>query len=242
MSIKAKLPSRARAGPSSRKRPRITNSCRLSPKMSGKVSPRFLSRLHALAAHPIVGEARGVGLIGVTLSLTLGVLLGGISGLEVVKRIVERSAQTRVLVLTMHEETQYWERVMAAGAHGFVMKRDAPGQLLEAMRTVLAGSLYYSEQVQRRLAQIARDLRRASPTNPLDALSEKELDVLRMIGRGMGTSEIAVGLSRSVKTIETHKANLKTKLGMDSSRDLTTFAMRWAVDTGDESFGRPDGA
>lgn len=167
--------------------------------------------------------------------------LGGISGLEIVRRIVERSAQTRVLVLTMHEESQYWERVMAAGAHGFVMKRDAPSQLIQAMRTVLSGSLSYGEQVQRRLAQIARDLRRSSPASPLDTLSEKELDVLRLVGRGMGTSEIAASLSRSVKTIETHKANLKTKLGMDSSRELTAFAMRWAVDTGDESFGRADG-
>ena len=165
--------------------------------------------------------------------------LGGISGLEIVKRIADRSPSTRILVLTMHEESLYWERAMGAGAHGFVMKRDGPAQLIKAIRAVLAGTLYYSEQVQARLADIARSMRKTSPAGPLDTLSDRELDVLRLVGQGLGTSEIAGRLSRSVKTIETHKANLKTKLGMASSQELTSFAMRWAVDEGDDSFGRP---
>jgi two-component system, NarL family, response regulator NreC len=171
--------------------------------------------------------------------VVVDISLGGVSGLEIVKRIADRSPSTRVLVLTMHEESLYWERVMAAGAHGFVMKRDGPAQLIQGIRTVLGGAMYYSEQVQVRLAEIARSMRRNSPVGPLDSLSDREIDVLRLMGRGLGTTEIATRLNRSVKTIETHKANLKTKLGMGSAQELTGFAMRWAIDTGDESFGRP---
>jgi DNA-binding NarL/FixJ family response regulator len=161
--------------------------------------------------------------------------LSGRSGLELVRRIVDGYPATRVVVLTMHEESLYWERAMAAGAHGFVMKSDAPAYLVKAMRTVLLGAMYYSEKVQVLLADRARDMRRTAPATPLALLGDKELDVLRLIGRGLGTGQIAAQLNRSVKTIETHKANLRSKLGLQNAAELTAFATRWLIDGDDHS-------
>jgi DNA-binding NarL/FixJ family response regulator len=166
--------------------------------------------------------------------------LARVSGLEVVRRLVDCYPTTRVLVLTMHDEALYWERAMAAGAHGYVMKSEAPICLIKAIRTVMMGAMYYSEKVQARLAMLARESRRSASATPIDSLSDRELDILRLVGRGKGTSQIAHELRRSVKTIETHKANLRAKLGLQSSLELANFALRWAIEAGGERADLPN--
>ena len=163
--------------------------------------------------------------------------LEGASGLSLVRHIVATHAHTRVIVLTMHDETLYWDRAMAAGAHGFVTKRSAAAELLSAIRAVLAGKIYASAHAQTRLLQVARASGWGTTPSPLDTLSNRELEVLRLIGQGLGSGDIGRRLHRSVKTIDTHKANLKTKLGLSGAAELLRYAAQMAAEA-DSEFGQ----
>ena len=155
--------------------------------------------------------------------------LPGASGVELVKRINQELPETRTLVLTMHEEKLYAERVLRAGARGYLMKHQAADQVVTAIRKVLAGGLYVGAETQESMLDHFLG-RGRGPASSLANLTDRELEVMRLIGSGLGTTEIAEALHRSSKTVETHRASLKTKLGLRSGAELTHFATRWLAD------------
>jgi len=153
--------------------------------------------------------------------------LPGISGIELVKTLRSRFPEIQTLVISMHDESLYAERALRAGAKGYIMKQEATEKVLIAIRHILSGEVYVSEKMRAKILQRIIDNRFETPTSPVSHLSDKELDVLRLIGKGLRTSEIASELSRSVKTVEAHRANLKEKLGLKNATELVRFAVHW---------------
>lgn len=148
------------------------------------------------------------------------------SGLELVRRFQFLFPELPILILSMHDESIYAEPALKAGARGYLMKQMATDVLLHAIRQVLQGELYLSDQMNSRL--LKKMMGKKGTDSPLGNLSPTEIEILHLIGMGMGTSEIADKLVRSVKTIESHKANLKKKLNLDSGNQLTLFAINVA--------------
>ncbi len=150
--------------------------------------------------------------------------LEGASGLELVRRLQFEFPDLPVLMLSMHDESIYAESALKAGARGYVMKQAATETLLRAMRQVLQGELYVSDAL--RSQMLKKAMGKETGVSPVSALSPSELEVLHLVGSGMGTAEIAQQLSRSIKTIESHKANIKRKLSLDNSNQLALFAVK----------------
>lgn len=153
----------------------------------------------------------------------LDMSLEGFSGLELLRRMKFEFPDLPVLILSMHDEAIYAEPALRAGAQGYLMKQVATESLLQAIRQVLKGELYVSDQLRSRI--LRKMVNGAKSESPVSELSPSELEVLHLIGMGLGTSEIAEKLSRSVKTIESHKANMKKKLNLESGTQLTHFAI-----------------
>ncbi|MBU1691743.1 MAG: response regulator transcription factor [Gammaproteobacteria bacterium] len=153
--------------------------------------------------------------------------LPGISGLELVKTLRSRFPEIQILVISTHDESLYAERALRAGAKGYIMKQEATAKVLIAIRHILSGEVYLSEKMRSKILQRIIDNRFETPSSPVSHLSDKEIDVLRLIGKGLRTSEIAAELSRSVKTVEAHRANLKEKLGLKNATELVRFAVQW---------------
>jgi len=154
--------------------------------------------------------------------------LGVESGLQLVKSLNASASDVRVLILSMHDETLHAERLLAAGANGYIMKDEAMQNLIGAIRWVATGKTYVSPQMSERiLAKVTG--RRTAPDGaaPRDRLTDREREVFGLIGRGLGTHDIARQLSLSAKTIETYQARIKDKLGLASGRELIRAAVSW---------------
>ncbi|BBI98916.1 DNA-binding response regulator [Ferrigenium kumadai] len=149
--------------------------------------------------------------------------LDNASGLELVRRFQVQFPELKLLVLSMHDESIYAEPALKAGASGYLMKQMATDVLLHAVRKILRGELYLSDQMHSRM--LKKMMGGAKAESPVGNLSPAELEVLHLIGLGMGTGEIADKLARSIKTIESHKANIKKKLDLVSGNQLTLFAI-----------------
>jgi DNA-binding NarL/FixJ family response regulator len=149
--------------------------------------------------------------------------LEGASGLELVRRLQFEFPELPILMVSMHDESIYAESALKAGARGYVMKQAATETLLHAMRQVLAGEMYVSDEL--RSQMLKKSVGKETAISPVGALSPSELEVLHLIGKGMGTADIAHQLSRSIKTIESHKANIKRKLNLENSNQLALFAI-----------------
>jgi DNA-binding NarL/FixJ family response regulator len=159
----------------------------------------------------------------------LDISLPGPDGFELLKAIRTTHPALPVLVLSMHDESMYAERALRAGANGYIMKQEATENVLVALRRVLRGEMYVSDRVgSMMLRQIATGAGRAGET-PVARLSDRELEVFRLIGEGHGTKRIAEELFLSVKTVETYQAHIKEKLGLQSSRDLVQRAIEWKL-------------
>ena len=156
--------------------------------------------------------------------------LAGGSGLDLIEHIKSRDKDTLMLVASMHDETLYAERVLAAGARGYINKQEAQDRIIQAIRQVLAGKIYLSQQMTERLLSGMVDGNNAK--RDIDTLSNRELQVFELIGRGVSTSHVAARLNLSTKTIETHQAHIKKKLGLGSAHELTQRAIRWVMDHG----------
>lgn len=154
--------------------------------------------------------------------------LAGGSGLDLIEHIKARDSEILMLVASMHDEALYAERVLAAGARGYVNKQEAQDKIIQAIRQVLAGKVYLSEKMTERM--IAGMVDSKSEKRDIDALSNRELQVFEMIGQGISTSKMADHLNLSVKTIETHQAHIKKKLGLSSAHELTHRAVRWVLE------------
>lgn len=150
------------------------------------------------------------------------------SGLELIRRAKARHPALQCLVLSMHDERLHAERALRAGARGYLMKQEATRKIVAALRQVRAGRIYLSETVSSEiLARLASGSERTdSAAGAVGGLSDREMEVLRLIGRGLKTGEIARSLHRSVHTIETHRANIKRKLGLRTSGDLARAAFK----------------
>jgi len=154
--------------------------------------------------------------------------LGNDSGLELVKDIAAQFSKIKMLVLSMQDELLYAERVLRVGAAGYVSKSEHPGRLIEAVRCVLDGGVYASEAVKQKIMQTVRQVEPGS--DPIVSLSDRELAVFEMIGKGQSTADIAESMHLSVKTIETYRARIKTKLDAHNSTELVQRAVQWILD------------
>ncbi len=159
----------------------------------------------------------------------LDISLPGPNGIELIKSMKAEQPKLPMLVLSMHDESLYALRALKAGALGYVMKDEALSQVRTALRTVLQGEFYVSPRLSKRLIFQSIHLRDTDSACPVDRLSDRELEVFTFLGRGMGTRDIASELHLSVKTIETHRAHIKEKLGFDGSREMVLFAIDWVA-------------
>ena len=150
------------------------------------------------------------------------------SGLDLVKAIRSRFPSVKCLVLSMHDENVYAERALTAGAMGYIMKHEAGRNVIESIRQVNAGEICVSPSVSKRIMSAYLTGVTASD-DPVSSLSDRELEVFRLIGRGMKTSDIAKELRLSVSTVETYRANIKDKLGLSSAAELAKAAVESAV-------------
>jgi DNA-binding NarL/FixJ family response regulator len=151
--------------------------------------------------------------------------LGSSNGIDLIREIKERQPRAVVLVVSMHDEMLYAERALRAGASGYVMKHEATEALVRAIRIVATGGIFVSEVVSLRLLQ--RVVGTAPASSSLEALTDRELHVLALVGRGLGTRAIAEELHISIKTVESYRARLKEKMNLRSGTELVRFAVRW---------------
>lgn len=158
--------------------------------------------------------------------------LKGRSGLELIKTLNAATPPRPVLVVSMHDETLYAERALRAGARGYIMKEEAPEKVLMAMRRVLDGQVYLSERMAARVLQQAAGTPHRPAASPVERLSDRELEVFRLLGRGRGTREIAEALNLSVKTVETYRAHIMTKLQLRHAPELIQHAVQWVQTEG----------
>ncbi|MEO7430635.1 MAG: response regulator transcription factor [Dokdonella sp.] len=146
----------------------------------------------------------------------------GMGGIETVRRLLARDREARVLVLSAHEDTAHPKRVLKAGALGYLSKRTAPEELIEAVRAIAAGRIYLDADIARKLA--TQDL--ASPSGTVEALSEREFAVFIQLARAQSVNRIAEILNLSPNTIGSHLYNIKQKLGAGNQAELTLIAVR----------------
>ena len=155
------------------------------------------------------------------------------SGIELVKDIRRRGLKPALLVLSMHDETVFAERVLRAGAQGYVMKAEPSGTVIAAMREVLNGDVYLSERMKGRLLKTIVGGGPEPGESSIDSLTDRELEVFQLIGEGLGTRQIAERLHLGVKTIESYRSHIKAKLNLRDGNELVHHAIRWAKEEGE---------
>jgi DNA-binding NarL/FixJ family response regulator len=155
--------------------------------------------------------------------------LRGTNGIELIKLMKAEEPDLPVLVISMHNEAVFGMRALKAGALGYVMKAEAMNHVAEAIFKVLQGKIYVSPEFAEKLIFKAVQSTEAGAGSPVDALSDRELEVLQQLGRGGSTRSIAEALHLSVKTIETHRAHIKEKLGLQDSEEMVKFAIDWVA-------------
>ena len=161
--------------------------------------------------------------------VVLDLSLKGQQAFALLASLRERWPQLRILILSMHDEDIYAERLLALGAHGYVMKQEEPAEFLRALRRVAAGELHLSPAVASRVGSRQHRGARAAAA-PHARLTPRERDVLALVAKGLGTREMSVRLRMSAKTVDSHRRNIRDKLGLANSRDLVRYAVRWAED------------
>ena len=152
------------------------------------------------------------------------------NGLDLIKDLHLRQPGLPVLVLSMHHEDLYAERAVRAGARGYVMKREPVAAVLAALRKVLAGQMALSEEMVRRLLDAPARARKAAAASPADVLSDRELEVFRLLGQGSGTRQIAEKLRLATSTVESYRAGIKQKLGLARATELVARAAQFVLD------------
>jgi DNA-binding NarL/FixJ family response regulator len=149
------------------------------------------------------------------------------SGIELIKDLKQCSPGVAVLVLSMHEEGHYVERALRAGARGYIMKRETTRKVIAAIRQVLQGKLYISEEIAAAMAAQFVEGKTLATHSPAEQLSDRELEVFEFLGQGRGTRQIAETLRVSVKTVQAYCARIKEKLNLASATELIREAVRW---------------
>jgi DNA-binding NarL/FixJ family response regulator len=155
------------------------------------------------------------------------------NGIDLIRRLKARDSSVRVLVCSMYSEALYAERALRAGAMGFINKEHATGQIISAIRQLLAGKLYLSESMSNELLNRAvGHAGTADAASPMESLSDRELEVFQFIGQGMDTQQIAARMRLSPKTVETYRGRIKEKLHLTTGTELMQRAVQWALENG----------
>jgi len=149
------------------------------------------------------------------------------SGIELIKKFISLSPSTRILVLSMHDESFYAERALRAGALGYVMKHETAKQVIDALRDILLGKLFVSASLASELTSKYVRGGKAPGGLSIENLSDRELEIFQLLGKGIETRQIAEQLNLSIKTVQTHYANIKKKLDLDNATELIREAVRW---------------
>ena len=160
----------------------------------------------------------------------LDLSLKGRSGIDVLKDARALSGSARFLVLTVHDENLFAERALRAGASGFIMKEEGAGRVLEGIREVAAGRFFFSSSVSQKILGTMSGRAREDDRLPMDRLTDRELVVFELFGRGLNTRQIAADLNLSQKTVEAHRENIKRKLGIADGQELLRRAVLWVQD------------
>ncbi len=153
--------------------------------------------------------------------------LKGGNGIELVKNIKARFPDMPMLVLSMHDESLYAERALRAGSRGYIMKEEATEKVLVAIRKVVTGEIYLSDKMQAKMLQQMANGRAKVVTSPIEYLTDRELEVFRLIGEGRSTRQIAGELHLSVRTVEAYREYIKSKLNLKNSTELVQHAFHW---------------
>jgi DNA-binding NarL/FixJ family response regulator len=153
--------------------------------------------------------------------------LPGKNGLEMLKDFQAILPSLPVLVVSTHDETLYAERVLRAGGRGYIMKQEGGQKLIQAIRHVLGGKIYVSDEISTDILETFSGRRTGSEGSPMEKLTDREFEIFRLVGQGQGTKDIAHKLHLSAKTVDVHRANIKTKLKLTSSPELIRYAVRW---------------
>jgi DNA-binding NarL/FixJ family response regulator len=161
-------------------------------------------------------------LVIVDVSLTTGP-----SGLELIKDLSARNPKLRMLGLSTHDEVLYAERALRAGAKGYVMKQEPTEMVVQAIHKILHGEVFLSKAMNNRLLHKMTQPNAAPTASDIEQLSDRELEVYRLLGQGRGTRQIAAELHLSVSTVETYRANIKQKLRLNSAPELVRHAVEW---------------
>jgi DNA-binding NarL/FixJ family response regulator len=159
--------------------------------------------------------------------ILLDISLPDKNGLELIKDIQALKPALPILVVSMHDESLYAERVLRAGGRGYIMKQEGGKKLLQAVRHVLSGQIYVSEKMAAGILETFSGRHTEVAASPVQQLSDREFEVFQLIGQGKSTREIAVHLHLSAKTVEVHRLNIKKKLKLKTSTDLVRHAVRW---------------
>jgi DNA-binding NarL/FixJ family response regulator len=159
----------------------------------------------------------------------IDISMPGTNGVELIKLMLAEQPKLQILMLSMHDESVYALRALRAGAKGYVMKGEALECVLAGLRKVGEGEIYVSPKFSDRLIFKTIQSTIAGVASPVDKLSDREFEVLRLLGKGFGSRDIAEELSLSVKTVETHRAHIKEKLGFKEAGEMVRFAIDWVV-------------
>ena len=161
--------------------------------------------------------------------VVVDISLSGPDGLELLKSIRTRHPHLPVLILSMHDESIYAERALRAGANGYIMKQEATEKVLEALRRIMNREIYVSDRVANKMLQQYIGGNAVAQRSPVADLTDRELEVFRLIGGGHSTRQIAEELRLSVKTVESYQAHIKEKLSLRSARELMQHAIQWSI-------------
>lgn len=160
--------------------------------------------------------------------VTIDITLKDTGGLELIKDVKSQYPKLAMLVISMHDEKLYGERVLRAGAKGYIMKHEATENVIDAIHKVFSGQVYVSSNMAEQMVRSFVSGGTRSQASAVNSLSDRELEVFRLIGQGYGTRKIAEMLHLSVKTIETYRAHIKNKLSLDDAAQLLQYAVQWA--------------
>ena len=159
--------------------------------------------------------------------------LEGMGGIELIKRLQSTDPDLPILVVSMHDESLYADRALRAGARGYIMKSEVESTVVEAIREILDGGIYVSEEFSTQVLMQYAGASGSKDESPLEQLSDRELEVFEYMGRGFETREIAEKLVLSPKTIDSYRARIKEKLSIESNAELTRRAVLWVESQGD---------
>lgn len=159
--------------------------------------------------------------------LMVDISLPGMNGIELVKNVIFRKPEQKIIVISRHEENLYAERSLRAGAKGYVMKFESAEVILKAVRKVINGGVYISDSVSERMLENSICGNKNPSKTPIETLSDRELEVFELMGKGKSTSEIAEQLHLTKKTIETYRSRTKEKMGFKTSTEMLINAVKW---------------